>query len=68
MDMNTNQHLIHCVSSFEGTSYKNCKIQSLDLLSLVVFISFYISRHYFHKFSIFPTLSEKKIFVTNSPF
>ena len=23
MDMNTNQSLLHCVSSFEGTSYKN---------------------------------------------
>ena len=67
MDMNTNQHLIHCVSSFEGTSHKSCKIQSLGLLFLV-FISCYISRHYFHKFSIFPALSEKKIFVTNFPF
>ena len=41
---NTNQNFLHCVSSFEGTSYKTCKIQSLYLLFLVVLISFYISR------------------------
>ena len=35
---------LHCISSFEGTSYKICKTQPPDLLFLVVFISFYISR------------------------
>ena len=42
---------------------KICKIQSLDLLFLVVFISFYISRYHF-----FTQNYLKKIFVTNFPF
>ena len=47
-----------------------CKIQSLDLLFLVVFISFYISRyHIFHRFlELHSTLSEKKIFVKDFSF
>ena len=45
---------------------KICKIQSLDLLFLVVFISFYISRYHFSQ--VFRTsfnIIWKKIFVTN---
>ena len=51
-------------------STKICKIQSLDLLFLVIFISFYItSADIFNKFlELHSTLSEKKIFVTNFPF
>ena len=45
---------------------KICKIQPLDLLFLVAFISFYISRYHFSQ--LHSTLSEKKIFVTNFPF
>ena len=48
---------------------KICKIQSLDLLFLVVFISFYISRYHFSQ--VFRTsfnIIWKKIFVTNFPF
>ena len=48
---------------------KICKIQSLDLSFLIVFISFYISRYHFPQFSeLHSTFSEKKIFVTNFPF
>ena len=44
-----------------------CKIQPLDLLFLVIFISFCINR--FHKFlKLHSALSERKIFVTNFPF
>ena len=47
---------------------KICKIQSLDLLFLFVFISFSISRYHFYKFlELHSTLSEKKI-ITNFPF
>ena len=45
---------------------KICKIQSLDPLFIVVFISFYISRYNFYEFlQLHSTLSEKKIFFTN---
>ena len=46
---------------------KICKIEPPDLLFLVVFISFYISRYIiFHKFlELYSILSVKKIFVTN---
>ena len=55
----------YCISSFEGTSYKKCKIEPSDLLFLVVFISFCISKYlnviykkdFRHNFS----------FLTNSP-
>ena len=48
---------------------KICKIQSLDLLFVVVFIGFYISRYHFDNFlELHSTLSEKKFFVTNFPF
>ena len=48
---------------------KICKMQSLDFLFLVVFISFYISRYHFSQvLELHSTLSEKKIFVTNFPF
>ena len=44
---------------------KICKMQSLDLLFLVAFISFYISRYHFHKFlELATTLSEENAFVT----
>ena len=40
---------------------KICKIQSLDLLFLVVFITFYISRYHFHKFlELHLTIPEKE--------
>ena len=48
---------------------KICKIQSLDLLFLVVFISFYISRYHFSQ--VFRTsfnIIWKKDFLTNFPF
>ena len=48
---------------------KICKIQPLDLLFLVVFIRFYISRYHFPQIlKVQSALSEKKIFITNSPF
>ena len=49
---------------------KICKIHLADLLFLVVFISFYISRYqFFYKcLELHSTLSEKKIFVSNFPF
>ena len=46
MGMNTNQSFLHCVSSFEGTSYKNLSHTVTKFLFLV-FISFCISRYYF---------------------
>ena len=58
---------LHCISSFV-LLIKTCEMQPLDLLFLVVFISFYINRYIsmFHKFlELHSTLSEKKIFVTN---
>ena len=39
--------LLYFISSFEHTSYKTRKIEPPDLLFLVVFISFYISRYHF---------------------
>ena len=45
---------------------KICKIQSLDLLFLVIFISFYITST--DILELHSTLSEKKIFVTNFAF
>ena len=48
---------------------KMCKIKSLDLLFLLVFISFYISRYHFSQ--VFRTsfnIIWEKIFVTNFPF
>ena len=51
----------HCISSFEGTSYKELSEKSPDLLHQQI--------SFFHKFLELPsTLSEKKIFVTNFPF
>ena len=49
---------------------KICKIQSLDLLFLFVFISFYISWYHFSQVfrTSFKIISEKNIFVTNFPF
>ena len=47
-------------------SMKICKIQSLDLLFLVIFISFYITST--DILELHSTLSEKKIFVTNFAF
>ena len=48
---------------------KFCKIQSIELFILVVFISFYISRyHFLQVLELHSTLSEKKIFVTNFSF
>ena len=45
---------------------KMCKIEPKDLLFLVVFINFYISRCHFHKFlELYSVLSISKIFVTN---
>ena len=44
---------------------KICQIEPPDLLFLVVFISFYISRYHFHKFLEDSILSVKKIFVMN---
>ena len=46
------------------------KIDQPDLLFLVVFITFYISRYIiFHKYlELHATLSVKEIFVTNFPF
>ena len=41
-----------------------CKIQSLDLLFLVTFISFYINRYHFPQI-FYSALSEREIFVTN---
>ena len=41
---------------------KICKIQSLDLLFLAVFISFYISRYFYKFLELHSTLSGKKIF------
>ena len=38
---------LHCISSLKVCLVKNCEIQPSDLLFLVVFISFYISRYYF---------------------
>ena len=58
----TNQNFLYCVSSFEG------KIQSLDLLFLVLFISFYISRYFSQVLELHSTLSENKIFITNFPY
>ena len=56
--------LLHCISMINIS-----KIQSPDLLFVVAFISFYISRYHFHKFlELYSTLSEEKIFVTNFPF
>ena len=37
------------VSSFEGTSYKNLKIQPPDLLFIFAFTSFYVSRYHLSK-------------------
>ena len=56
----TNQNFLHCVSSFESITI--CKIQSLDLLFLVIFISFYISRYFSQVVELHSTLSEKKFF------
>ena len=68
----TNQNFLHCVSSFEGTSYKSLSwVQSLDLLFLAaLFLLVFTSADIiFHKFSeLHSTLSEKKIFVSNFPF
>ena len=49
---------------------KICKMQPIDLLFLVVFISFYISRIAFHKFlELYSTfISQKKVLITNFPF
>ena len=48
---------------------KICKIQPVDLLFLVVFIKFYISRIAFHKFLELSTfISQKKVLITNFPF
>ena len=38
---------LHFISSFEGTPLKICKIPPPDLLFLVIFIGFYISRYHF---------------------
>ena len=63
----------HCILSFEG--YFLWKfvpdIQRLDILLLLFYISFYISRHYFsqifrNSFNII--WKKKKIFVINFPF
>ena len=46
-----------------------CKVESLDLSFILVFISFYISRYDFSQvFRRHSALSEKKIFFTNFPF
>ena len=62
--------LVHCISSFEGTSYKRIRdTASLPVpLFLVVLhrISFYISRYHFCNFlEPNPTFPEKKIFDAN---
>ena len=55
MDRKLTKIFLHCVSRFEGTFRKNCQIQSVDLLFLVVFTSFYISKF----LELQSTLSEK---------
>ena len=48
---------------------KICNIQSLYLLFLVVLLASTSADIIFHKFlELHPTLSEKKIFITNFPF
>ena len=37
---------LHCISRFESTPLKICKIQPPDILFLVAFIIFYISRYH----------------------
>ena len=64
-----NTPCLHCISSFEGTSYKELLNKPPDLLFLVFYISFYISRHHFlqiFRFSL--NIVWKKIPVTNFPF
>ena len=67
MDRKLTKIFLQCVSRFEGTFRKNCQIQSVDLLFLVVFTSFYISKF----LELQSTLSEKtkkKIFIEKFPF
>ena len=47
-----------------------CKIQSLGLLFLVAYISFYVTSAdiFLNVLELYSTLSEKTIFVTNFPF
>ena len=59
----------HCISRFEVLHINIFKIQPPDLLFLVVFISFYISRYHFPQF--FRTsfnITWKKNFVRNFTF
>ena len=73
---NTNQNQKKNVCPFytvfqvlEVLLIKICKIQPLDLLFLVILISFYINRYHFSQiFKLHSALSERKIFVTNFPF
>ena len=61
---------LHCISNFEGTSLWKFvgKISSQDLLFLVVFISFYISRYFPHIFRTSFNNIWKNVLVTNFPF
>ena len=53
---------LHCISVLKIVLINLCKIKSLDLLPLVVFISFYISGYHFHQFlELHSKLTEKKI-------
>ena len=38
---------LHCIQLLKVTSYKNCRIQPLNLLFLLFCISFYICRYHF---------------------
>ena len=61
MDTRLTKIFLRCVSRFEGTFRKNCKIQSVDLLFLVVLRAFTSADIIFHKFlELQSTLSEKK--------
>ena len=65
MDMNTNQHFLHCVSNFEGTSYEFVRCnhsfyfllllhkQILFFTSFQSFIQHYLKKEFRHKFSFF---------------
>ena len=73
MDTRLTKIFLRCVSRFEGTFRKNCKIQSVDLLFLVVLRAFTSADIIFHKFlELQSTLSEKKkkkkIFIKKFPF
>ena len=63
--MKKSNDLLHCISSFEGTSYKNL----YDTATISLFLDVSSADIIFHKFlALHSTLTGKKIFVTNLPF